>query len=137
MAKTKSEKPVYAFVRKGNSLVPELAYDLAALEGIANGQRVRVEIKAWRSLPRLRKYWATLSDVIEATECAPNVRALHEAIKLGVGIVERIRLDGHEIVVPGSIDFERMTDEAEMIKFFEAAEKWLAEEVGYAQEAAE
>jgi hypothetical protein len=129
------EKPIYAFIRKGNSLVPELQYDLAALEGIANGQRVRVEIKAWRNLGRLRAYWATLSDVIDATECAANVRALHEAIKLGVGIVERIQLEGHEITVPGSIDFERM-DEAEMIAFFQAAERWLAEKVGYAQEVA-
>lgn len=135
MAK-KKETPIYAFIRKGNSLVPELAYDLTALDGIANGQRVRVEIKAWRNLGRLRAYWATLAEVIEATECAANVRALHEAIKLGVGIVEFIRVHDTTITVPGSIDFERMS-EAEMIKFFEAAERYLAAEFGYAQEAAE
>ncbi len=41
MAK-RPDKPVYSFLRKGNSLVPELEYDAHALDGIAQGQRVRV-----------------------------------------------------------------------------------------------
>ena len=132
MAK-KKEAPIYAFIRRGYGLVPEMQYDMAALDGIAFGQRVKVEIKEWRNLNRLRAYWKTLSEAIESTECAANVRALHEAIKMGTGIVERIQVADHTMTVPGSIDFDRMT-ESEMIAFFQSAERWLAEQIGWVQE---
>ena len=66
MAK-RPDKPVYSFVRKGNALWPELEYDAHALDGIAQGQRVRVDIKEWRNVERLRAYWAMLHDVVAAT----------------------------------------------------------------------
>ena len=50
------DKPVFAFIRRGNALVPELDYDLSALDGIAQGQRIKLEIKQWRNLDRLRAY---------------------------------------------------------------------------------
>jgi hypothetical protein len=46
----KPEKPVYAFTRRGEGVFPDMEYDASALAGIAEGQRVKVEIKQWRNL---------------------------------------------------------------------------------------
>lgn len=129
MAK-KPEKPVYAFIRQGNALVPELEMDRRALEGIGQGQRVRVEIKEFRSAPRLRAYWAMLHDVVAATECAPSAERLHEAMKLELGIVDLVKVGTMTVAIPGSIAFDKMT-EAEMVEWFRISERFLAEKYGY------
>ena len=132
MAK-KPERPVYAFRRKGNSLVPDMDFDLRALDGVANGQMVRVDIKEFRSLPRMRAYWAMLHEVVEATGCAPSAERLHEAMKLELGIVDLVKVGKLTAAIPGSIAFDKMT-EAEMTEFFRIAEGWLAETYGWVPE---
>ena len=127
------DTPTYAFVRRGNTLVPEMDMDIAALDGIAQNQRVKVEIKQWRSLPRLRAYWATLRDCIAATECAPTVDTLHKEIKLNVGLIERVRYKGMLVQIPASIALHELP-EPDMIAYFQAAEKYLAEEYGFTGE---
>lgn len=134
MAK-KPEKPIYAFIRQGNALLPELEMDSRALEGIPNGQRVRVEIKEFRSAPRLRAYWAMLHEVVAATECAPSAERLHEAMKLELGIVDLVKVGTMTVAIPGSIAFDKM-DEPEMVEWFQIAEKFLAEKYGYERRAA-
>lgn len=130
MAK-RTEKPVYAFIRRGNSLVPEMQYDLQALDGIENGQRVKLEIKQWRNLDRLKAYWATLQDCIDATGCAPSKEALDQYIRPAVNFVDTIRLaNGFLVGVPRAIN-TRECDEPEMIAFFNAATELLAREFGY------
>lgn len=130
MAK-RTEKPVYAFIRRGNSLVPEMQYDMQALDGIENGHRVKVEIKQWRNLDRLRAYWATLQDCIDATGCAPSKEALDAYIRPAVKYVDAIRLANGLIVgVPRAIN-TRECEEPEMIAFFNAATELLAREFGY------
>lgn len=133
MAK-KPEKPVYSFVRKGNFLVPELDYDLRALDGVTNGQRVRVEIKEFRNASRARAYWAMLHDVVTATGAQLSAERLHEVLKIETGIVELIRLPtGMTVAIPGSIAFDRMS-EPEFVAFFQAAEEWLARVYGFVSE---
>ena len=127
------DKPTYAFIRKGNTLIPEMEFDLAALDGIAQGQRVKCEISDFRSLPRLRAYWATLRECIKATECAPTVHVLHGEIKLNVGLVDRVRFKGHVVEIPSSIAIPSLP-ENDMIAYFQAAEKYMAEEYGFASE---
>lgn len=130
MAK-KSEKPVYAFVRRGNALVPEMAMDCRALDGVAQGQKVRIEIKEWRNLDRLKAYWAMLHDVVEATECAPTTERLHEVLKLENSFVDHVRLpNGFLVAIPASIALDKMS-EPEFIAFFQSAERWLAATFGY------
>lgn len=125
------DKPVYAFVRKGNMLYPEMEMDTHALDGIEESQRVKLEIKNFRNLQRLRAYWAILHECIDATGCAPNVKSLHNAIKLKTDHVELVQLKGGLVVaVPASIAFENM-NEGEMITFFMAAEQFLASEYGF------
>lgn len=135
MAK-KPEKPVYAFVRRGNYLVPEMEHDLHALDAVAPGQRVKLEIKEWRNLDRHRAYWATLHDVIDATDCALSPERLHEVLKLETGVVDLIRLpNGMTVAIPGSISFDKMSED-EFVTFFKRAEEWLAATYGYVNQRA-
>lgn len=130
MAKSK-DRPVYAFIRQGNSLRPEMAYDLQALDGIEQGQRVKVEIRQWRNLDRLKAYWATLQDCIDATGCSPSKEALDAYIRPAVKFVDTIRLaNGFLVGVPRPIN-TRECDEPEMIAFFNAATELLARDFGY------
>lgn len=130
----KPEKSVYAFRRRGNVLVPDMDMDLRALDGVANGQLVRVEIKEFRNLDRHRAYWAMLHEMVAATECALTPERLHEVIKLETGVVDLIRLpNGMTVAIPGSISFDKMA-EPEFIAFLEAAQRWLAETYGWVSE---
>lgn len=131
MAKRTKDKPIYAFVRHGNALVPELAYDRQALEGVKDGQRVKVEIQQWRNNDRLRAYWATLQDCINATGCAPHKEALDAYLRIAVEHVDYVRLsNGSFQAIPRPIN-TRDCDEPEMIAFFEAVEAQLAKDFGY------
>jgi len=128
------EKPVYAFIRRGDGLFPEMAYDLHALDGVAQGQRVKLELKQWRNLDRLRAYWATLQDCVDATGCAPSKEALDAYLRPAVGFVDAIRLaNGFMVGVPRAIN-TRDCEEPEMIAFFLAVEQQLAKEFGYVNE---
>lgn len=129
MAK-KPEKPIYAFRKRGLSLVPDMEMDARALEGIADGDLVRVDIKEFRNGGRLRAYWAMLHEVIAATECAPSSERLHEAMKLELGIVDLVKVGTMTVAIPGSIAFDKM-DEPEMVEWFRIAERFLAEKYGY------
>lgn len=128
------EKPVYAFIRRGDGLFPEMTYDLHALDGVAQGQRVKLDLKQWRNLDRLRAYWATLQDCVDATGCAPTKEALDAYVRPAVGFVDAIRLaNGFMVGVPRAIN-TRDCDEPEMIAFFLAVEERLAKEFGYVNE---
>lgn len=134
MSRGAKDSPVYAFQRQGTHLVPEMEYDISALDGIAQGQRVRIHIMQWRQSSRLRAYWSMLNDCVKATDCAPTKKALHNTIKLGIGLVDEVRLkDGTITLVPSSISFDNMS-EPDMIAYFAAAEKWLAENIGFVSE---
>lgn len=131
---SKKEKPVYGFVRKGNALVPASSYDLAALDGIAQGEMVHADFKQFRNNRRLRAYFAMLREVIDACGLIYSSEKLHEIIKLENGVVDVIRLpDGLKIQLPGSISFDKMS-EADFQSFFKKAEKWLAETYGYVRQ---
>lgn len=130
----KPEKPTYAFTRRGDALVPELDMDCRALDGISQGQRVKVEVKEFRNVGRHRAYWKMLHEMVAATECALSPERLHEVIKLETGVVDLIRLpNGMTVAIPGSIAFDKM-DEAEFVAFFQSAEKWLADTYGWVPE---
>lgn len=131
MAK-KPDKPVYSFVRRGNALLPEMEYDIHALDGVAQGQRVRVDIREWRNLDRLKAYWAMLHDVVAATG-ANNLTAekLHEVLKLHNGCVDVVMLpSGMPVAIPSSIALDKMS-EPEFVAFFQKAEEWLGKTYGY------
>lgn len=130
----KSEKPVHAFIRKGNSLVPEMDMDLAALDGIAQGERIRVDLKQWRNSGRLRAYWSMLQEVVSSCGLPYRAEKLHEIAKMKNGVIDLVMLpDGTPIATPGSISFETMPEQ-EFVDFFRKVEAWLAETYGYVRE---
>jgi hypothetical protein len=132
----KPEKPVYSFVRRGDALVPEMEYDVRALDGVKHGQRVRVDIKEWRNLDRLKAYWAMLHEVVAATGAnGLSAERLHEVAKLQNGCVDVILLPtGMPVAIPASIALDKMS-EPEFIAFFQKVEAWLAQTYGYVPEA--
>lgn len=134
MAK-RPDKPVYSFVRKGNYLVPETGYDLHALDGIQQGQRVRLDIREWRNLDRLKAYWSMLHDVVAATGAnGLTAERLHEVAKLQNGCVDVVLLpSGMPVAIPSSIALDKMS-EPEFIAFFQKVEAWLAETYGWVSE---
>lgn len=129
--RTIKEKPIYGFRRRGEALVPDMDMDAKALDGIAQGELVRVEIKEFRNAKRHRLYWAMLHDILEATDSALSVHRLHEIVKLKTGLVEVVCLpDGTPIALPGSIAFDKIS-EPEFVAFLEKAQQFLAETFGY------
>lgn len=136
MAK-RPDKPVYSFIRRGNILAPEMEYDLRALDGVANGQRVRVDIKEWRNLDRLKAYWSLLHEAVASTGMSLSAEKLHEVIKLETGLVDLIALpNGMKVAIPSSIALDRMS-EPEFIAYFQSAEEWLARIYGFVSERSE
>jgi hypothetical protein len=125
----KDAAPIF-MIRKGTNLCPEMRADLERIEAIKPGERVRVEIRQSRSVPKLRLYWRMLSYVVEATECAANSETLHSAIKLELGYGTPVKLrNGMMVLVPGSIAFESM-DEPTFDAFFQRAQEWIAKTYG-------
>ena len=114
--------------------MPCMEYDLRALDGVAEAQRIKLEIRQWRNMDRLRAYWATLQDCIDATGCAPSKEALDAYVRPAVGFVDAIRLSsGHFVGVARPIN-TRECDEPEMIAFFASVEELLAREFGFVSE---
>lgn len=136
MRKARTDRPLYAWVRRGNLLAPEMEYDLRALDGVANGQRVALELKQWRNRDRLRAYWASLQDCIDATGCAPSKETLDSYVRRSVGYVDMVRrIDGKVEAVPRPLNLADCS-EPEMIAYFQAAEQLLAEHFGFVSERA-
>ncbi|HRP04847.1 MAG TPA: hypothetical protein PLV87_08050 [Opitutaceae bacterium] len=131
----KPEKPVYSFIRRDDALVPEMEYDRRALDGIAQGQRVRVDLKEWRNLDRLKAYWSMLHEVVAATGAnGLTAERLHEVAKLQNGCVDVVMLpSGMPVAIPSSIALDKMT-EPEFIAFFQKVEAWIAETYGWVSE---
>lgn len=130
----KKDKPPYKFIFDGRALVPEMDFDRQALLGLVVGQSVKVEIGQWRSLDRLRAYWATLQDCVEATGCAPHKEALDAYLRPAVGHCDFIRMpNGSFQAVPRAIN-TKDCDEPEMIAFFQAVEERIAKDFGFVSE---
>jgi hypothetical protein len=112
-------------------------YDLRALDGVANGQRVRIVVKEWRIVGRLRAFWSMLHDVVASTGATGlTAERLHEVAKLQNGCVDVVLLpNGTPIAIPSSIALDRMT-EPEFIAFFQKVEAWLAATYGFVSERA-
>ncbi len=131
----KNEKPPIYMLRRGNALVPEMGMDAEAISALPFNTRLKVSIVEPRNVARLRAYFAMLNEVVKATGCAPTPEALHELVKLETGFVIHVRMGAHKIALPGSIAFDKISEQ-EMTAFFQSAEEFLAREFGYVAERA-
>jgi hypothetical protein len=92
---------------------------------------VEVSVKKRRSLPQLRLYFKMLSNVVDATGAWPTVEHLHDALKMDLGFTTPVkRMDGEIVWIPDSAAMGQM-DSVKFRKFFDAAQKRLAEVCGF------
>lgn len=133
MAKSTEAPPIYV-QRQGDKLAGEMQMDRDAIARFNAGDRIKVTLHTGRSPSRLRFYWQMLGKLVAATDCAPNAEALHSVIKLDLGYAMPVRLkNGMTVLVPGSIAFDRMTEE-EFGNFLERAIAWIAQNYGVTSE---
>ncbi|RVI91849.1 hypothetical protein [Sinorhizobium meliloti] len=133
MAKSTEAPPIYV-QRQGDKLAGEMQMDREAIARFNAGDRIKVTLHTGRSPSRLRFYWQMLGKLVAATDCAPNAEALHSVIKLDLGYATPVRLkNGMTVLVPGSIAFDRMTEE-EFGNFLERAIGWIAQNYGVTSE---
>lgn len=119
------------FHKHGVGLFPSNEAAEELIRAIGGNEVVSLRIDNRRNPQRLRAYWAYLRGAVDATGCAPSPDVLHQAIKIGLGYVNAVLLKGGNMIkVAGSISFAKMK-ETEFIKYFQAAEQWLAEKIGY------
>jgi len=131
-----TDKVPYAFRKMGEGiLVADMAMDKAALDGLAYGERVRIEIKQFRNVDRLRAWWSYLHDCIHACGVELSLEAFADLVKLKTGHVDLFTLPSGEVWQrPKSIAFTSKMTESEFVAFFRATEKFLAEEFGFVNE---
>lgn len=133
MAKKASENPPLYVLRIGDKLVGEMEIDREMIRQFPQGERIRVDLRTGRVPSRLRFYWAFLRDVVAATNCAPNEKALHQLVKLRTGYTDDILMGGFMVKVPASISFDNM-DEQTFGGFLENAIQFIASEFGVTPE---
>ena len=132
-----TDKPRYAFRKMGEGiLVADMAIDKAALDGLAYGERVNIEIRHFRNTDKLRAWWAYLHDCIQA--CGLEDWTLHSLanfVKIKTGHFDVFQTpDGEVYQEPRSIAKSSAMTEAEMTELFRRTEKLLAEKFGFVNE---
>ena len=133
MAKSPETAPIYV-QRQGDKLAGEMQMDRDAIAKFNAGDRIKVVLHTGRSPSRLRFYWQMLGKLVDATDCAPNAEALHSVIKLDLGYANPVRLrNGMTVLVPGSIAFDRMTEQ-EFGNFLDRAIAWVTQHYGVTPE---
>lgn len=131
MADDDTEKRPIILRRTARGLEPPTVADAEMLERYGMGQDLEVRVKARRSLPQLRLYWAMLQRTVEATGAYPTAEHLHSALKQALGYTTPIKtLDGEIQYWPDSIAFSRM-DAAQFREFVDAAAAKIAEKFGF------
>lgn len=131
----KSEQPPVYVLRRGDSLIGEMEADREWIRQQPNGERIKVTLHTGRSPSKLRFYFAFLSKVVRATDCAPSKEALHELVKLETGHTTPVNVKGYTVLVPASIAFDRMSEDQFGI-FLESAIQFIAATFGITPEQA-
>lgn len=122
----------YLFTVSRGQLCPFDAYAEQHVRKFADGTVLKcANLTQPRSLPFQGLYWATLANIVEATEIAPTADHLHDALVKLSGYVSIITdINGKAIdMVRDSTAFDRM-DEPQFHQYVEKAIKILAERFG-------
>lgn len=116
--------------RKNNSLVPVYDSDLNKIMKIKEGKTVSAEIKQQRNLLHHRKFFAILNLVCDNSDKWERPEQLLIALKIKMGYVNIVPdFNGGEIIAPGSIRFEVMSQD-KFSEFYDVAMRILAKEIG-------
>lgn len=121
----KAERMPIAVKRVGNKFLPTSRFDERLLMEHPEGALLEVTVARKRSIPQLRRYWAILHRVVEATGSHPSPEHLHAAIKLALGYATDVTtLDGEVFRIPDSVAIDKM-DGRQFGEFFDAAVELL------------
>ncbi len=104
------------------SLIPVDDEGKEALDGIGQGEMVKVKITKSRNLGHHRKFFSMLNLVLDNQEKYPSLRHLLTAVKIEAGWYEDapIEVNGKLVYLPSSISFAKM-DQLEFDKFYNDA----------------
>lgn len=132
MVQQVAAKRPYLFTVEGLKLKPFDVDTEMRLQDFQQGQLLRcTSLTRPRSLPFQGHYWATLTNIVDATECAATVDHLHDFLVKACGYTSIIcDVKGMPMdVVRDSTAFDAM-DENEFQKYVNAAQRVLAERIG-------
>lgn len=134
MVRAVANRPLLFTVVEGPALRPFDADTAARLENYRRDALVKCTgLTHPRTLPFQGYYWATLTAIVEATDCAPTADHLHDYLVKASRYTTLIcDKNGKPVdVVRDSTAFDAM-DEAEFSAYVRTAQRTLAEQLGIA-----
>jgi len=119
----------------GLALVPSTEETSDALAAANRTVPVRVTMRQPRNGKHHRKYWALLGEVAKNTDLYSNSAALHEAIKLRLGMFDVDTItdtagNRHRSIITHSIAWDKI-DQTEFNRFYERALDVIAADLGF------
>jgi hypothetical protein len=125
-----SERPAIMCVRRGDFLQPLTPLDSELIRAHPAGKPLKLQItQARRSGRQMRLYRAFLTLVADNLEGDVTPDALHEWMKLRLGLVEAVPLrSGRVDLVPKSVAFDKM-EHGEFTAFFAGVKRLVLEQL--------
>lgn len=125
-----SKQPPILMRKHGGKLTPVTAYDAERIDALSSQQDVEVTVHQRRSNPQHRLYWATLGEVVKATDRWSTSQHLHDAIKIELGyFTVCFGFDGKPFALPNSTAYKSMS-QPEFQAYFDKAMALIAAEIG-------
>lgn len=121
--------------RRGNMLLPYDAKAMEDMQSLPIGRGIACKVWLPRSIDQNGWYWVELANVVQATDCAPTSKHLHQGIKINTGWTMPIFNARKDVIchIPDSTNFQSM-DQPTFNRFMLCAQRFLAEEFGYVME---
>ena len=119
------------FMRRTSAgyLAPDDDRAMRALVRIPRDSVVRVEVKAGRSVPMMRKFWAMIHKVHENQTAYATPELLEKALCVYLGHYDVLYMrDGTEVRVPRSIAFDKLS-QAEFNELYDRALRLVQEHI--------
>ena len=126
-----AKRPTAIVKLERGKLSPVTGFDAELLSNEKDGQEFDLVRRSKRSLPHNSKYWASLSQIIKATEAFPTPDHMHVWIKCRLGYTSPILGPKGQVIgmTVDSAGFAAM-DQAGFNLFYERAVDLVAREMG-------
>jgi hypothetical protein len=123
-----SDKPPILVQRRGEFLLPHSPMDGERIRELPAGKALKAVVtQPRRSNPQLRLYWSMLGLVAANLDQDIEAEALHDWLKLKLGLVTYIRQrNGKAVAVPKSVAFDKM-EHPEFTAYFDKVKLLLIE----------
>lgn len=101
-----------AMVKDGNRLAPADPVSDEALQGLPNGKEFLVSIRTPRNIRQFKLAWALAAKVAEACDFLHDQEDAMDWLKIKARHVKIIQHDGQVAIIPRSIAFASLSQEA-------------------------